>query len=462
LPLTSAAISGAPASIDAPRGAPLDATAFARRMAVLGPFERPPRLAVAVSGGADSTALCLLAAEWAAARGGSCVAVIVDHRLRPEATAEARAVGRRLRSRGIPHTVLAWEGDKPRAGLQAAARAARYDLMGAYCRRRSILHLLLAHHRDDQAETLLLRIGRGSGPDGLAAMAPLVERPGLRLLRPLLDVPKARLRATLRARGVDWVEDPSNRDQTYARSRLRRLMPDLARAGAPADGLAGTAARMGVARAAREAASARLLARTADVRPEGYAVLDRAAWRRAPSDIAAHALTRLVLTVGGGAYPPRGARRARLFAALRAPLFDAGRTLGGCRFLPLGGDRLLICREPAAAVAHVRLAPEETILWDGRFRLRRGPGGHPATVARLGREGWSQLVAMAPNLRDRAPPAPVRAGLPALFAGARLVAVPSLGFARAGVGPVQARFRPAHPLAGPGFALLRAPECLFD
>ncbi|MHA1114293.1 MAG: tRNA lysidine(34) synthetase TilS [Alphaproteobacteria bacterium] len=437
---------------------PLGAAEFARRMADFGPFERPPLVAVAVSGGADSTALCLLAAEWAQERGGRCVALTVDHGLRPESAAEARAVGRRLRARGIAHRILAWEGDKPRSGVQAAARDARYALLGEYCRRRSILHILLAHHREDQAETVLMRLGRGSGPDGLAAMAPVVERPDWRLLRPFLNISRVRLRATLTVRAADWIEDPSNQDTAYARVRLRRLMPDLAREGLTAEGLAGSAGRLGALRADREASSARLLARAVEIRPEGFAILDRAIWREAPPEIAAHALTRLILAVGGGAYPPRGARRARLGGVLRAPVFDSGRTLGGCRFLPRGKNGVLICREPSAAGARVDLAPREEIVWDRRFGVRRGPAGGTLTVARLGRGGWAQLVEVAPETRFGALPAPVRASLPALFSGARLMAVPHLGFSQARVGHVDIRFRSAHPLAEAGFALLRTSE----
>ena len=172
----------------------LDAV-FAKTMARFGPFEPKPRLAVAVSGGADSLALALLADRWARAQGGRITAVTVDHALRPEAAAEARQVGRWLKAAKIRHVTLRWTppaplkklagGTRP-ANLQSAARDARYQLLTGWCRDHAVLHLLLAHHRDDQAETLLLRLARGSGLDGLAAMAPLVERASLRLLRPLL------------------------------------------------------------------------------------------------------------------------------------------------------------------------------------------------------------------------------------------------------------------------------------
>src|SRR5689334_12818293 len=166
-------------------------------MARFAPFEVNPELAVAVSGGADSLALALLADRWARACGGRVTALTVDHGLRPEAAREARQVGRWLKASGIRHVILRWSPPAMKktatarlANLQAAARDARYELLCGWCRQHAVLHLLLAHHRDDQAETLLLRLARGSGLDGLAAMAPLVERSAVRLLRPLLAVPK--------------------------------------------------------------------------------------------------------------------------------------------------------------------------------------------------------------------------------------------------------------------------------
>ncbi len=208
--------------------APIDAAEFAALMAPLGPFEANPRIAAAVSGGADSLALAVLLHDWARPLGGHITALTVDHGLRPEAAAEARFVARTLEPLGLAHQTLRWRGAKPGANISAAARRARYDLLSRRCEQRGLLHLALGHHLDDQAETFLLRLGRGSGLDGLAAMAPIVELPGLRLLRPLLGLPKVRLEATLRARGLDWIEDPTNRDPAQARARLRQLLPGLA------------------------------------------------------------------------------------------------------------------------------------------------------------------------------------------------------------------------------------------
>src|SRR5579863_9177854 len=148
----------------------LSDTEFAETLDRLGPFERRPLIAVAVSGGADSMALALLADAWAKARRGRAVALTVDHRLRAESTAEARQVARWLRRHGIAHEILTWTAPRPRSGVQAAARAARYALLEDWCLRAHCLHLLTAHHRRDQVETFWLRLTRGSGLDGLAAM----------------------------------------------------------------------------------------------------------------------------------------------------------------------------------------------------------------------------------------------------------------------------------------------------
>ncbi|MEK7327534.1 MAG: tRNA lysidine(34) synthetase TilS, partial [Chloroflexota bacterium] len=269
------------------------------------PFESKPTLAAAVSGGPDSLALCLLAQGWARARGGRVLALTVDHRLRPESAKEARQVARWLKARGIAHRVLVWDAPKPGSNRAAAAREARYRLMIAAAARRGILHLLLAHHLDDQTETLLLRLARGSGVDGLAAMAPAVALGDLRLLRPLLDVPKSRLVATLKAMRQDFVEDPSNRSAASARARLRQPLAAIADAGLTARRLAETARRMGRARHALELATAALMARAVAIHPAGYVLLDPLALGHAPEELVLRLIARCLTTVSGETYPPR-------------------------------------------------------------------------------------------------------------------------------------------------------------
>ena len=446
------------APVDAVVDAAIDAAEFDRLMQPLGPFEAAPRLAVAVSGGADSLALTLLAADWAAARGGRVDALTVDHGLRPESATEAAQVGAILTRHRIPHAVLRWAGPRPAAGLQEAARAARHALLEEWCAASGVLHLLLAHHREDQAETFLLRLARGSGAAGLAGMAAVAERRAVRLLRPLLAVPKARLRATLEGRGERWISDPSNENPAFDRVRIRRLLPQLAAHGLAPERLAGTARRLGRARQALEAATAEALAAAVSLRPEGYAWVDLAALAGRPAEIRLRALAAVVMCIGGLAATPRLARLERLEAALLAPAAGRRRTLGGC-LVSTSGPRALVCREPAALAGPLAVAGCGPFHWDGRFRLvlAADPRG-PLTLRALGAEGWRAAVADLPALARTALPAPVRPTLPSLWDSRGLLAIPQLGYRRmvspaASVAVESLLFSPLRPLAGPAFVL---------
>src|SRR5690625_1527427 len=212
------------ASAADPLRQPVGREEFARSMAQLGPFEPRPLIACAVSGGADSLALLQLAVAWAAARDGEVIALTVDHGHRPEAADEARYVARAAERLGARHRTLVWRDAPPAGAIQAAARDARLRLLTDACREAGCLHLLLAHHQNDQLETFLLRLSRKSDLDGLAGMPPPRRFGGLRLLRPLRGGQKSRLEATLIAAGLDWIEDPSNRDLRHEPARLRHLL----------------------------------------------------------------------------------------------------------------------------------------------------------------------------------------------------------------------------------------------
>lgn len=213
-----------------------------------------PALVLAVSGGPDSVALMWLAARWrrSLARGPELTVVTVDHGLRPEAAREAREVKRLAAELGLVHRTLRWRDAKPKTGLPAAAREARYRLLAQAARKAGASHVLTAHTRDDQAETLLMRLLRGSGIAGLAAMARLTTRDDIVLARPLLDVPKSQLIATLKRAKVGFADDPTNRDAAFTRPRLRALLPQLAAEGGDARTLARLSARLARANAAVE------------------------------------------------------------------------------------------------------------------------------------------------------------------------------------------------------------------
>ena len=432
-------------------------------MAPLGPFEPSPRIAAAVSGGPDSLALCLLADRWARAREGTAYALTVDHRLRPESGAEAAQVRRWLTARGIAHRTLRWHGARPVTGLQEQARAARLALLTGWCRRVGVLHLLLGHQREDQAETALQRLVHGSGIDGLAAMAPvrLAMEPaggGVRLLRPLLPVSRDALIATLARWDQPWIDDPTNRDTRYARPRLATALARLGAEGLNAERLAKAATRAAGDRSALDELCTDLLAACARPSPAGFVILDLSVLRRAPSALAVRALGCVVTTVSGSAYPPRQERLERLAHRLLDDNVKAA-TLGGCRVVPQRDRRILVCREPSAASEVRPLAPDESALWDGRFvvSLGRSAGAGPYTVRRLGTDGLAQARTLAREtgmpLTTDGIPAPARPSLPALCDLDGPLAAPHLGFRRTsrqyevGTAEFSVSFRPARPLA---------------
>ncbi len=184
-------------------------------------------VAVGVSGGADSLALVLQAAEELAVFGRKVVALTVDHGLRPTSRLEAEYVAGLMQKYGIEHHILTWTGKKPTTGIEEAARQARYALIAEWCSQNNVHVLLTAHHAKDQAETFLMRLQRGSGLEGLCGIREYSVRDGLVILRPLLAINPENLRDYLRQRAIMWVEDESNRDTTFLRGKIRQYLPEL-------------------------------------------------------------------------------------------------------------------------------------------------------------------------------------------------------------------------------------------
>ncbi len=392
------------------------------------PAQLSRRPAVAVSGGADSLCLALIARAW-----GDPLALVVDHGLRPDSAAEAALTGARLAALDVPFRILTLQGLARGPGLAARARAARYASLFAAMREAGRVDLWLGHHRRDQAETVLMRRLSRSGTAGLAGMARIVEHRDVRLVRPLLGVAPGALRALLRARGVAWAEDPSNCDPAYLRPRLRAGLNDPGGDGAAVAGLAAEAASFGLLRAAEDGRIAAALAERAAIFPAGYAVL-------APGPLPAAALGALIRTLAGAEHAPAGAALARLAACPRPAV------LGGVRLLPAGrlGPGLLLVRE-AAAIASPAPARPGT-LWDRRF-LVEACGLEGATIGAVGED--------APALRRHtALPAAVLRSLPALRVNGALVEVPHMGyFEGCGSARMAVGFAPATPASGAPFGV---------
>jgi tRNA(Ile)-lysidine synthase len=261
-----------------------------------------PALVLAVSGGPDSIALMWLAARWrrGLARGPRLFAVTVDHGLRADSAAEARDVKRLAHSLELPHRTVRWTGAKPKTGVPAAARAARYRLLAQAARVNGATHIFTAHTRDDQAETLLMRMMRGSGIAGLAAMARQSERDGLQLARPFLHVAKSQLVATLEKAKVAFAVDPTNRDLNLTRPRIRAVMPVLAAEGGDSRNLARLAARLARANAAVEVladgAERYLALRDREARPAGFdgRIFDATSFAGMPEEVRLRLLLRAI------------------------------------------------------------------------------------------------------------------------------------------------------------------------
>jgi tRNA(Ile)-lysidine synthase len=396
--------------------------------ALFDPLGRYPHLALTVSGGPDSVALLHLVARWRERRGNAprLTVLTVDHGLRPEARDEARLVARMAERLGLPHAVLTWAREgRQSGGLQASARVARYDLLAAYCHRYAIPAMVTAHHLDDQAETVLMRLARGSGLDGLAAIPERSQWAGIALLRPLLDVAKARLLATLHAEHIAFAEDASNHDPRFERGRLRGGGDAMLRLGLSASALARSARRLRRARAALDHAADAHLSAHGRISEAGYGALDARALLAAPEEIALRALARILTAVGGRDMPPQLAKLEALLTALQQTPAKA-HTIGGCRLQPRGHELGVFRETRRRGLPVLTLAPGERALWDSRFRVALGgQEREPVTVRALGEAGWrerrrsSAWLAALPRLAG--------ATLPACWRGDALLFVPELG-----------------------------------
>lgn len=404
------------------------------------------RVVLAVSGGSDSMALMVLVARWVKAGrvpDGLVIEVAtVDHGLRPQSAREADWVAERARALGFQHTTLVWSGEKPRSSVQEEARAARYALLTAHGQSGATpTAIVTAHTADDQAETLIMRLGRGSGLDGLASMAParpLMPDGSVALVRPLLGLSNTALRGLLTRVGGVWLEDPSNECGDFERVRLRAADEHLDALGLSNSKLALSARRLFRARQALDAMTQDKLSRFVELHEGSYASLARGAWAAEPSELRVRMLVRLLDAFGGMARPAQLSQVETLEAVLveGRPL---AQTLGGC-MVSQGWTTLRLYREPGRQeIADVALEPGREIVWDRRFRVGYRPaaedeeeGPSVVQVRPLGLAAYATLrdgIAAA----DR-PPARAAATLPSFWSEGRLLAVPTLPGAPTGDG----------------------------
>ena len=396
--------------------------------ALFAPIAGEAHIALGVSGGSDSAALMHLVHRWTRQRhrhpgegrndglgevSPRLTVLTVDHGLRTESAAEARVVGAWAEALGLDHVILNWEGPKPVTGLQAHAREARYRLMGDWCRKHGIKVLLIAHTIEDQAETVLMRLKRGAGVEGLGGMAALAQHGDVATFRPLLAVSRHRLRSFLTATGGRWLDDPSNEDERFERVRMRKT---LVEAGLEAQAVALTARRSRRVFEAILAVATKFLDAEVRQHPEGYGELSLEAFLAAPQEIRIRALWSLVTRYGDRSFVELS--QAENLSDWIDRSGGQAHTLGGCRIvcrtnsLVFGREPGRISRDPVPVPASGRLR------WDRRFDIEaREPHSGMAIVP----AGAAGTIARRADL-----PAFVQASLPAILVEGRLAAVPSL------------------------------------
>lgn len=328
-------------------------------------------IGLAVSGGPDSLALMLLAKRWAAALATPPRLIVysLDHRLRPEAADEVRMVGAEAGRLGMAFRGLAWEEEHPETGLQEAARQARYRLIGAAMAEDGATVLITAHHRADQAETVLMRLAHGSGLDGLKGMVSFSQVEGVRVFRPLLDVEPAALGLVVADAGLTPAHDPSNDDDSYERIRWRRLLPSLAREGLDGAALSRFAARMAEADQALSQLADAAFAELVSMDGFGAASLASQSLQQLGPATGRRVLSRILAVVGGRQKTRALGQVERLYEQITAGSLPRGTTLLGT-VIRIKDDRISIAREPGRALPEDQILPAGgTLIWDERFAI---------------------------------------------------------------------------------------------
>lgn len=404
--------------------------------AIFAPLRGCARVVLAVSGGSDSTALLHLAVRWARSLGADAPTIsvaTVDHGLRPSSATEAHLVAEAARMLGVEARVLTWSGAKPERGIQEKAREMRYALIGQYASEGGAgsCAIVTAHTLDDQAETVLMRLARGSGPDGLQGMRSvrtLEAHPNLVLVRPLLNFSREQLRSFLVASGITWFDDPSNEDVRFERVRFRAAAGTLSDLGLTPAMVGLAAERQQRAVAALEAATDATAAAALDLHGGMFASIDAGLLRAAAGEIQIRLLSRVLKIFGGASGPAEMAQVERLAQTLMTTP-GTRITLGGCEVRGCDREVRVFRERGRALLTPIQIEQGQEAIWDNRFHIRHKIGSGPASTAAM------VVRALDPHsaalLRRRVSPRsklPMRAAatLPAVWVDDSLVGVGGL------------------------------------
>lgn len=379
-------------------------------------------LAVACSGGSDSMALTLLLKEWCEAKNISLHALIVDHKLRAESAHEAIIVSERLTRLGVRSHILSDVPQLIESNIQGQAREFRYRLLSQWCEDNKVRYLAVAHHKQDQAETFLMRLGRGSGVGGLGAMRPQENLMFVTLLRPLLGTDKEALVRFLRQNNIDWVEDPSNQKEKFGRVRMRALSDKLEQEGITADRLSKTASMMRKSQEALDWSMRQVLAGDLQVYDVGAFSVSLNALFSMPEVLGLRLLSLLLKASAGQEYPPRLIKVEKLYSALKSAVGTNFSVTSFGAQLRLRGNILWFGREVDKVSPFISLG-EKFSEWDGRFDVYHNSDFSNLNLAALGMNGWKQWASeFGKDKADCIYPSFIRQTVPALFSDDKLIA----------------------------------------
>ena len=375
---------------------------FFKVMDTLGPYEKNPHLAVAVSGGSDSLCLAILAQEWANNRGGKITALIVDHGLRKNSGKECKETQNILKKRKIFSHCFKWKLSKiPKKGVQEKAREFRYNIFEDWCFKKNIVHLLVAHHFEDQKETFLMRLNDNSNIYGLACMPKILFKKKIRILRPLLDLKKKEIIKYLKEKKVNWIEDPTNVSSKYSRNILRKILPKLEKKGLTDNKLKKILKRAQKERKKIENKLADWLNKYVDINSLGYALINFSSLKLLNKDDFIFIFSRILNMISGSFYVPKSKYVYNFYKKIKSNETINHSNLGGCHIF-FFKERLYVCREIFKKDRKQKINFQfNKIVWDNRFEIEQKKNknfllkkelGKSVFIEQLQKDGWNEIL----------------------------------------------------------------------
>ena len=384
---------------------------FFKIMNSLGPYEKNPHLAVAVSGGCDSLCLAILAQKWANIRGGKITALIVDHGLRKNSRKECKETQNILKKRKIFSHCFKWKLSKiPKKGVQEKAREFRYNIFEDWCFKKNTMHLLVAHHFEDQKETFLIRLNNNSNIYGLACMPKILFKKKIRILRPLLDFKKKEIIEYLKEKKVNWIEDPTNVSSKYSRNRLRKILPKLEKKGLTDNKLKKILKRAQRERKKIENKSTIWLMKNVEIDTLGYASINFGSLKLLNKDYFMFIFSKILNMISGSFYAPKSKYVYNFYKKVKSNETMNHTNLGGCHIF-IFKKKLYVCREIFKRNRKQKINFQfNKIIWDNRFEIEHKKNknfflkkelGKSVFIEQLQKNGWNEILLKNENLKKK-------------------------------------------------------------